>query len=408
MSAAVSAIGNALGLNPAAPVDEISIVVGNTRVVGWESIAVTLSAEHAPNSFTLTASDQYPSDPARATIFPSGPGQRCQVFAGNDLLITGYVDQYGTNIGQGHHDVTITGRGLCEDLVDCAADLLNTPELRGATVNAANTRDLAQKLCKPFGITVRSAVADLGKPILPFSVAVGETSWEIIERVCRYAGYLAFEDELGTLVLDRVGTKAMASGFTMPGNIESASSTLSINQRFTSYTAVWSTINNYLENSPISLQVVTVPDDTMPKGRYRPRIIHSEQSDPSFDLAKARANWEKARRIGRSQAINLTTSDWRDSAGQLWRPNMLASIYAPALKLINVQWIIASVVFRKDQSGRHADIVMMPKDAFTPEPSPLFLWDREMMHSVGTGGAAAPATAPPALTGASGLHGGGV
>ena len=148
------------------------------------------------------------------------------MFIGSDLVVTGYVDRYGVNVAPGRHEITIIGRGLCEDLVDCSA------VIEGNTITASNTLDLAQKLCKSFNITARSAVSDLGKPLLPFTVALGETSSEIIERVARYTSFLVYEDEKGQLVLDRVGTKKMASGFKMPGNIEAASSTLSIDQRF--------------------------------------------------------------------------------------------------------------------------------------------------------------------------------
>jgi prophage tail gpP-like protein len=369
--------------------DEIAIVIAGTRIVGWETAAVTRSIEQFPSSFVVTAADPFPDDPTRATIFPGGPGEKCQIFIGSDLILTGYVDQYGTNIGPGHHDITITGRGLCEDLSDCSADLLKSQDLRGATITASNTLDLAQKLCKPFGITARSAVPELGIPLLPFTVHLGETSYQVLERVCRYTQYLLYEDEYGALVLDRVGTQPMASGFTMPGNIEGASSTLSFNQRFSDYVVVFSTIDQFSEINPLINQLGHAPDPSI-KNRYRPRIIQSEQYSPEFDYAQARADWELKRRIGRSQAINLTCDSWRDSAGMLWTPNRLAPINAPALKIVNAQWIIGDVVYRKDQSGTHADVTLMPPDAFNLEPASLNIWDRETMHAVPVGGASLP------------------
>ena len=334
-----------------------------------------------------------------------------------DLILTGYVDQYTINIGPGHHSVTITGRGIGADFYDSSADLLASPQLRGATISASNALDLASKLAKPFGIVCRSAVADLGVPILPFSIALGETNYEILERVARYSAYVIYEDQNGALVLDRVGTTSHASGFTMAapaansaslglslsglsatqttGNIESASSTLSFNQRFSTYAATFSSIMQYSEYSPISENIAVAVDPTMPSWRYRPKIIISEQVDPSQSLAQKRVDWEKARRIGRSQAISLTCDCWRDTSGALWQPNMLAPINAPALKIVNAQWIIGSVTFRKDRSGTHADVMLMPPAAFNPEPVALTLWDRETMHSVAPGGASpAPATQP--------------
>ena len=66
---------------------------------------------------------------------------------------------------------------------------------------------------------------------------------------------------------------------------------------------------------------------------------------------------------------------------------MLAPINAPALKIANAQWIIGTVTFRKDRSGTHADVMLMPPAAYNPQPMALTFWDRETMHSVAPGGA---------------------
>lgn len=42
--------------------DAVSIVIGTRKIVGWKMVAITRSAESFPNSFTLTATDQYPND----------------------------------------------------------------------------------------------------------------------------------------------------------------------------------------------------------------------------------------------------------------------------------------------------------------------------------------------------------
>lgn len=383
----MSGILNAPGaISPQSP-DEIAIVIGNTRVIGWETVAITRSVEAFPNSFVLTLADQFPGDPTQAPFFPTGPGEPCQVYIGSDLVVTGFVDRYSITVGGGRHDVTITGRGTCQDLVDCPASV------KSNTLSAANALDLARQLAKPFGIAVRSGVDDLGKPVKFFTVALGEPAYEIIERVSRYVGYLVYEDQSGTLVLDRVGTQAMASGFSMPGNIEGASSTLSADQRFSHYTVLWNSVAQFNEANPLANQRADRDDDAFIKqfpNRFRPKIIVSEQYDPDADYGMQRANWELARRIGRSQAINLTCDSWRDSAGALWQPNMLAPINAPPLKIVNKQWVIGTVTFRKDQSGTHSDITLMPKDAFTPEPTPLFLWDRETTSATPSGGASLP------------------
>jgi prophage tail gpP-like protein len=389
-------VGNPMSEFLSSP-DEMTLTIGTHTLGPWQSVVVTQSVESMPNSFAFFATDPFSDDGSKVIAKPGDP---CTVTCGTQTLITGFVDRYATRVSAREHQIVVTGRGLCQDLVDCSADLASpTSNIRGGMINAASVLDLAQRLCKPFKITARSAIADLGPAIPNYQVALGETPYELIERAARYAGFLVYEDPNGNLVLDRVGTKAMASGFGIPGNVEDASVEYSIDQRFSEYTYVWYSIDQLAELSSIGNQRADVSDPTVP--RFRPLIRVSEQIDQTnaFDVAKARANWELARRKGRSQAISLTCDSWRDTAGNLWAPNMLAPIDASVLKLTGQNWIIGTVTFRKDLSGTHADLVLMPPDAFKPEPSVLTLFDGELNRGV-------PTTQSPDTPGGGSLSGG--
>ena len=356
--------------------DDVSILIGTRRISGWSALAITLSCEAVPNHFSLTAADPFPFDPSRVIAVP-GANEQIQIYIGNDLVITGWIDRLDVQTAATTHTVTISGRGLCQDIVDCSADLINNPAVVGGQIRATDVVDLAKKLCTKLPIQV-AVIGDSVGPPLPraFQVSAGETAYEIIERAAGYVGFLTYENEFGTLLFATVGTQTMASGFTMPGNIESAASMRAADQRFSDYTVVWSTVDTTQDISNLGFQRAHVADPTMT--RYRPRIIVSGQITSDVQLATKRANWEMARRLGRSQAINVTVGNWRDIQGRLWRPNFLAPLTAVPHKLVNVQWVIGTVTFRKDDSGTHADVVLMPPDAFDPQPDPLQLWDPEL------------------------------
>jgi prophage tail gpP-like protein len=358
--------------------DEVAIVVGGVRVVGWKTVNITVSVETIPNHFSVTASEPY-EDPSKC-IFKPGTLDQATIYIGKDLLITGWIDRYDIITGAEQHDVLISGRGLCEDLVDCSADLL-APGLSGGQIaGPTGMLALANQLAGPFGIKVLMIPADVQQKIPAFQTALGETPYEIIERLARYGAYLVYENPSGNLVLDHVGTVEMASGFTMPGNVEGAHSTVSVDQRFSSYTVVPFTINTFNDISNVPFAWATVTDDTML--RKRPRIIVNPALSPLFNVSQATANWEWARRIGRSQQIQLTCDSWRDSNKTLWKCNNLAPINMPAHKLVNAKWIIGTVTFRKDLSGTHADVTLMPPDAFRPQPDPLQLVDYETYKAI--------------------------
>jgi prophage tail gpP-like protein len=381
--------------------DDVSIVIGNRKIVGWETVAITRSAESFPNSFSLTAADQYPYDAGKQLIVPGAngegkAGETVKVYIGADLVITGFTDRVTINTGPAQHTVTIQGRGICQDLVDCSIDVDGNADVQGSTIRASNTLDLAQKLCNAFKLKARSAVTDLGLPIKSFTFGLDETPYSILERVCRYAGYLMYEDETGTLVLDRVGTQEMASGFKMPGNVEAAQSSLSIDERCSQYIVLWTSVNDYAEISALPNHRGDAIDANMP--RRRPRNIVLEGDGDVPDLGQRRAEWEMARRIGRSQAVSVTCDSWRDSKNKLWKPNWLAPIDMAAHKITGRKWIIGSVTFRKDGGGTHADLVLMPPAAFSIEPSNLHLWDREVQSALAPTQTPPPATAAPPAT----------
>lgn len=356
--------------------DNVAIVIGDTRLEGWQSVNIVRSCEGFPNAFTMTASEAFPFDPTRIIADP-GKGEVCKIYIGGDLVITGYIDRYTILTAGGQHDVQIMGRGLCQDVTDCSADIINNPAMTGAVINASDILDLAAKLVAP--LKVKLVGDDKGRAFPGFQVAPGETAYEVIEKVARYAGFLIYEDATGAVVLDRVGTHKMASGFQMPGNIEAAQSILSIDQRFSDYIVVFQSVQQYQDISDGWMVRAHERDDKVPRKRLR--IIVSEQYQQEYDIATARAKWEKARRIGRSQAIQLTCDSWRDSDGKLWQPNALVPIDAVAHKIVDLTWLIGTVSFRKDLSGTHADLTLMPPDAFNPEPEALNVWDRQIEES---------------------------
>jgi hypothetical protein len=49
--------------------------------------------------------------------------------------------------------------------------------------------------------------------------------------------------------------------------------------------------------------------------------------------------------------------------------NHLAPVYLPAIKLTPSEpWLIGAITYLRDEQGQHADLVLMPKEAFLPEP----------------------------------------
>jgi prophage tail gpP-like protein len=347
----------------------LTLTMGGKNLIGWQRMSLTRAMESVPATFALEVTERYPSTPDADVR----PGQPCTVQIGADLVLTGYVDRYTTTLGPGTHTVRVEGRSKSEDLVDCSAFFGRAD---AATFQMSNTTVLAiaRALAQPYGITINAPNAPPWEVIPQFNILPTETCWDIIDRLTRWAGLIAYDMPDGSVILAVSGSEQMASGVAVGGNIEGAEVALSMDGRFSDYEArllATDTLGTEVGlNNPLKGKVVK--DDGVP--RFRKRYVISEQFVMGESIAEKRAVWEMNRNKGRSMALNCTIDTWRDQKGALWAPNHLAPIDARQLKVPNDRpWIIASVTYTRDENGQRAALVLMPPEAFLPEPAgPLY------------------------------------
>ncbi|GCE89693.1 bacteriophage tail protein GpP Mu-like [Komagataeibacter diospyri] len=342
--------------------NQLRLVVGGRSYSGWTEQRVSCGVEHMPRDFEVVATDRSPLDPSSIAV---QPGADMRILLGDDPVITGYVDRVRLKVSGSAHQMFITGRGQGQDLVDCSA-ILPGMAIGGSELQADG---IIRPLAATFGIdvTVQGDISLKGA-VPQFNINLGETPWDIIDRVSRWAGILCYEGADGNIVLSRVGQHAMASGVVEGVNLEDADATFSMDGRFSDYIAFVQSVDQF---SQIGTQgdVGHVQDTTVP--RYRPRAIISEQTQNGQPIAMQRLNWEKARRIGQSQAVEVMVDCWRDSSGMLWTPNYLLPVHIPSLKIVNQTLVIGEVEFSRGEDGTHAHMILMPPAAYEPEPNVL-------------------------------------
>ena len=372
-------------------VDEVTIKTAGVSLAGWERVRITQGIDRMPSDFEVQMGEKNGS--AGVVVQPGNP---IEVWIGDDRVITGYVDRYAPSINAEGHSVYITGRGKCQDLVDCAAIWPSNQIVRTSAL------DIATKLAEPYGITVASTDGS-GATVDQLNINLGETSWDIIERVTRYSGLLAYEMPDGALRLSRISATRHPSGATQGVNVQAADAVFAMDQQFSEFRAVFFSFDRFSDIGTGGNRITVVkPKNPLPPGfggkaRFRPRYVISEQSQNGLNLAELRAVWEMNRRYGQSNAVQVTIDSWRDAAGQLWQPNAIMPLDIPACKITGQAWLIASVSFSKDMAGgTTATLALMPPEAFAPEP--VFFnslaWDiaRDLArtNNASRGGAGAP------------------
>jgi prophage tail gpP-like protein len=350
---------------PVGAEDTLRLIVGDSEWVGWQRVSVTRSMDTVPASFDIQVTERYPDSPDVSIK----PGDPCRVEIGGDLVITGYVDRYAAALGPADHTVRIAGRSKSQDLVDCAA-FVGSRDRPNFQILGGSALSIAQALARPYDVEI-SSIAGPGAEIPQFSINFGETAWEIIDRVTRFSKLIAYDLPDGSVVMAQAGSEVMASGFAQGENVERAAVSFSLDERYSEYEGHLLSTMAFGDDAGVNAPGIGEIVRDSGVARFRRRYIISEQTQLGRPLAHDRAIWERNRRYGRSQAVNVTCDSWRDAAGALWAPNHQVPIRLPALKLPEENWLIAQITYVRDDQGQHGLLVLMPREAFAPEPLAL-------------------------------------
>ena len=280
---------------PPGSTDILTLTVGKVSVTGWQRVSVTRPLAAIPASFSIEVTEKYPN----AADIDLKAGEPCTIKIGADLVLTGYVDRYASSISAGNHTIRVEGRSKSEDLVDCSALVENTsagsPSTQGMQVVNGTTLDIVRKLAAPYHVDVQSTAGD-GVQVPQFNINLGETVWEIVDRITRYSEMLVYDMPDGSIMLAAVGKESMASGFTLGENVESADVMMSMDQRYSEYEGHLISMMALGTDAGVNMPGVgeIVRDEEVP--RFRKLYVISEQFVMGMPLAGKRAIWEKNRR----------------------------------------------------------------------------------------------------------------
>lgn len=384
---------------PGPPDGELELRVGGQVFTGWTSVSVTRGVERIPSDFDIRATVKQPGE-LRARI---KLGQPLQILIGGHVVLTGYLERITQHTAPEQHSVTLIGRGRCCDLVDTAALIDN--QQRSNTSVGVLARELVQPYAGPIQVLTPDGDGDAKN--YSYSINLGESPYELIERMARFEGLLCYENADGNLVLSRIGRETHSSGFVEGENIETLELVGTVDERFSVYIPVLTssdTLSGRLpgtSSNPIGGTAAGEPVYDREIDRYRPRVIVSEQNTNETFLARQRCVWEAARRRGRSSRVSLSCSSWLDSAGEPWTPNRLATVSFASAGFADVTFVITDVVYRRDgRSGTTAHVTLMPPEAISVEPSSLNALDARFASPrqgpqadpLGPGAPAAPPT----------------
>lgn len=329
---------------------EVRLVVGNQEWGGWKSYRITLGMQQLAGTFELQLTERWAGQADRREIPEGAP---CSLHYDNELLITGYIDRVNPTYNAQDHSVSVSGRDKTCDLVDCSA-----PATQWIGRGLA---DVARELCAPFGITVIDQ-AGANAPFKSLKPNDGDTVFEMLDQAARIRGVLLITDGKGNLVITRAGHVRARDALVLGENIGQGSCNRDLSEVFSRYTVKGQVQGDDDFYGEVAAAVTASARDSRIK-RHRPLTLIA---DGPLDTAAARerVTWERNVRWGRSQAINYTLNNIRQSNGQIWQHNSLAIVNDEYSYLRGAERLVTDLIYVLDDQGERVELTVMPREAF--------------------------------------------
>lgn len=342
--------------------EELELLIEGRTYSGWESATFFRTIEACTGSFSVEV--------ANLPLWPIEPGQRVQALLDGQPFATGYIDAVKRSFDKSGRKMSIEGRDLTADLVDCSA------QLDAGEVWNVDLEDVALLVASPLGVEVLLAPdADEGELFDVVAVNSGEGAWECLERCLRMRGLLAFAQPTGALLITRPSALRATSVLAEGSNLKAADMTRDHSARFRSYTVTSQRRGDDQDfGDAVGFPAGTAED--LGARASRTLILEAEQNSDD-ETCDQRARWEATTRAARSMPVNATVAGWRRPGptstrglnGPLWTVNERVRFVSPSLR-IDEELLVASCRYRlsKDQ-GRTTEMGLMRPDAFLPQPS---------------------------------------
>lgn len=336
----------------------VTLVVDGDEYRGWKQISIGAGIERLARDFTLAVTWKWPGSTERPIRIKHGA--RCEVRIGRDLVLTGYV--YASPIRYSATEVTVSvsGRSLTSDLIDCTVDE-KPGQWRGQTVAS-----IVRALAGTYGVKVVDEAEDSAS-VADHSIEPTETVFESIDRLLSLSELFATDDGRGRLVMARPGSEGRAvDTLKLGANIKAGDSPLDFSRVYSEYRCIGQRSGTDDEFGESASEVAAAVTDSRVGRRRMLKVNPSGQLTPA--LAQRRAEWERDYRISRALKTTYQVQGWRQSNGELWRPNLVVRVQDDLIGF-DRDMLITEVSYELGDGGMLTTVTVAPPDGYVPEPT---------------------------------------
>jgi len=350
------------------PDNEVSLIVGSSKLTGWKSVSVSRSLDALADTFDFEMVDVWDGEET-----PLVPYSECKIeiekTAGGarvkEKVLTGYIDGVSIDVDPGQIVIKVNGRSKTADLVDCSAEYLPSNSWKNTPLTT-----IIRDLLDVYGLSLDfvSSSAFGRDANLSLTINSGESVFEILDRECRKRGILPVSNPNGELELITTGDRLSRDNLVLGENVLTASVSFDYTNRFSKYKVKGQKSGGGDDWGIASTtQVSGESTDTVFGSRYRLKIITMDGEGSNKD-AQNIAAWEAQVRAGKTGKLSVKLPSWFQSNNSLWEPGTLVYCSIPPLRIAE-ELLINEVRFSQDDSGTFSDLTLVNADTYLADPT---------------------------------------
>jgi prophage tail gpP-like protein len=308
---------------------------------------ISLGLDQMSGAFELSVSGENARELSK---HPLRKGLECKVLLNDQVVITGYINKRRPAYDKNSHTLSISGRDVTCDLVDCSAIVVNQ-ELHNVTI-----ADAARQLTSPFP-AIRLDCPAPGAPFAKFVVNDGDTIFSVLESHAKQRGLMIYTTGDGVLRIRKPAVNSTGLTLTETVNILSASAEDSDDEQFAEYI-----VRGQDSDKGKHQAEQRYTDSRVRKGRVR--IITAEKPDDGAQI-KNRAEWEAKLRQAKSVTATVAVQGWESKPGTLWRLGDSLKLHSPMLEMDHRAVVVNNITYAvDDNSGTTTELALVLPEVY--------------------------------------------
>ena len=272
--------------------------------------------------------------------------------------MTGYAEHISAPLSEGGRMITIQGRSLPGQLVDCSID--GPLEYSGLALST-----IARQLASPFGISIRAdndtnpldlARAEYGQTVADFLNSLAAPRLLLLNS--SYSGQLVIS--WGKTLKDKPVVAELTEG---SGGIISIESTFDDTRLFSVYKAA----------TQFAGEADIVGQSRDPSVKlYRPRLVSVGETDQGPDTTARRLRCEAE---AAAFSVSVVLSGWRRPDGARWAERQAVTLVAPSAMLkTRAKYIIAECALSLTAQGQTTALRLVLPETYAGEAPKATPW----------------------------------